>query len=93
MSVSSAPGDLPPPLPRNVHGTISDIRRDIMRASAMISEVHHDFFNTHAMVRNILKAQEGTDNQDRLVRVTRIPSFTGHVLTATRFKTGQRSRL
>jgi hypothetical protein len=49
----------------------------------MISEIHRDFINTYAMVRNMLKDQEGAGAQDRLVRVTCIPSVTGHVLTHT----------
>ena len=70
MFESSAPGESPPPLPRNAHETVSDIRRDILKAGAMISEVHQDFFNTRATVRNILKDQEGISGQDRSVRVT-----------------------
>jgi len=70
-------------LPRNAHETVSDIRRDIMKAGAMISEVHRDFVNTHAVVRNMLKDQEGTGGQDRFVRVSCIPSVTGYVLITT----------
>lgn len=49
----------------------------------MISEVHRDFVNTHAMVHNMLKDQKGVGGQDQLVRVTCIPSVTGYVLTTT----------
>lgn len=83
MFVSSAPGESPPPLPTNAHGTVSDIRRDIMKAGAMISEVHREFVNTHVMVRNMLNDQEGAGGQGRLVRVTCVPSVTGHVLITT----------
>ena len=49
----------------------------------MISEVHRDVVNTHAMVRDMLKDQEGTGGRDRLVRVIYIPSVTGYVLITT----------
>ena len=83
MFSSSAPGESPPPLPRDAHGTVSDIRRDIMKAGAMISEVHRDFINTHTMVHSMLKDQEWAGGQDRLVRVTCFPSVTGYVLITT----------
>jgi len=54
-----------------------------MKTGAMISEVHRDFVNTHAMVRNMLNDQEGAGGQDRLVRVTCVPSVTGHALIIT----------
>jgi len=76
--MSSAPEDSPPPLSRNNHGTVSDIRHDIVRAGTTISEVHRDVVNTRTMVCKILKGQE-----DRLVSVTYVLSATGQLLTTT----------
>jgi hypothetical protein len=72
MFATSAPGESSRLLPRSAHGTVSDIGRDIMKAGTMISEVHRDFVNTHAMVRNMLKDQGGAGGRDRLVRATYI---------------------
>ena len=65
----SAPGESPLLLPRN-NGSVPDIRRDIMKAGAIISEVHRDVMNTQSMVRDMLTTQEGAGGQDRLVSVT-----------------------
>ena len=62
--VSRAPGDSPPPLPRNTHGIASDVRHEVRRA---ISEVHHDVVNTQVMVRNMLKSQQEAGDRDRPV--------------------------
>lgn len=67
LAFSSVPGEAPPPLPRNSHGTVSDIRHDIVKAGSIISEVHRDVVDTQAMVHNILKSQEGVGGRDRLV--------------------------
>jgi len=81
--VSSAPGESPPPLSRNNHGTVADIRHDIVRAGTTISEVHRDVMSTRAMVLKILKGQEGVDVQDRFVSFTHVLPATGQLLTAT----------
>ena len=64
MFVSSAPGESPPPQPRNTHVTASDVRRDVLKAGAIISEVQRDVANTQAMVRDMLKSQQEVDSQD-----------------------------
>jgi len=50
---------------------VSDVHHGVVNTQAMVSDVHHDVTNTHTMVsdihRNMLKSQEGTDNQLRSV--------------------------
>jgi len=63
----SAPGDSPPPLRRNTHGTTPNILRDV-------SKVHRDVTNTQALVsdiHNMLRSQEGIDGQLQLVSLAR----------------------
>jgi len=68
---SSAPGKLPPPLPRNTNGTGSGTRYDAVKVYDIVSEAHRDVLNTFNVVsdihRNMLKGQEGTDGQHRSV--------------------------
>jgi hypothetical protein len=76
ISAFSAPGESPPPLPRNAPGTIPSTRRDV-------SEVHRDVANTQNMVsdiRNMLKGQEGSGGQPQPVSVARTLSLTEHTL-------------
>jgi len=67
----SAPGQSPLPLQRNTHGTLSDIRREVVsEVQAIASDI-----------RDMLKSQEGAGSQSQLVSVTRILSLTEHALT------------
>ena len=68
--ISSAPGESPPPLRRNTHVTTSDVRRDVMKAGVIISEVQRDVANTQAMVRDMMKGQQEAGGQDRSVGET-----------------------
>ena len=54
MLASSAPGEpLPPPLPRSTHGTVSDIRNNVRRTQAIVSEIH----------RAVVQNQEGASSK------------------------------
>lgn len=53
MFIFSAPGDSPPPLPRVTHGTVSDIRHDVVKTRVMVSDVHRDVSNTQTMVSDV----------------------------------------
>jgi len=59
MFASSAPGELPPQLPRDTNGTISGTRYHVVKTYDIISEVHRDVVNTYDVVsdirRNLLK--------------------------------------
>ena len=66
----SAPGQSPPPLQRNTHGTASDIRRVVSEVQTIASDVRH-----------MLKSQEEAGSQPQLVSVTRILSLTEHAPT------------
>ena len=79
---SSAPGDSPPPQ-RNTHGTVSDVRRDVVKAGVIISEVQRDVANTQAMVRDVLKNQQEAGGQDRSVSDTCALFSVGCTLTTT----------
>ena len=67
---SSAPGEFPLPAPRNPHVTAFDVRRDVVKAGAIISEVQRDLANTQAIVRDMMKGQQETGGQDRSVSDT-----------------------
>ena len=70
-----------------------------MNTNLIVSDVHHGVANTHTMVsdmhRNMLKSQEGTD--DQLLLVSDIPALFHHRiykrLPPPRHKLGQRSPL
>ena len=71
MFAFSAPGDSPPPLPRNTHGIVSDIRRDVVsEVKTMVSDIRH-----------VLKNQEGAGGQHLSVSVTHRPSATEYRFT------------
>ena len=67
---SSAPRESPPPPQRYTHGTVSDIRRDVVKTGVIISEVQRDVANTQAMVRDVLKNQQEAGGQDLSVSDT-----------------------
>ena len=50
---------------------------DILRASAIISEVHRDVVDIKATVRDVLKNQQEAGSQDRSVSVTCVLFATG----------------
>ena len=52
----SAPGESLPPPQKTGHGTVSDIRHDIVKTRATISELGAGVTDTHAMVSNIHRA-------------------------------------
>ena len=68
----SAPGESLPPPQKTGHGTVSDIRHDIVKTRATISELGAGVTDTHAMVSNIHRAvvqgQEGSGGKPLLVR-------------------------
>ena len=66
----SAPGESPPPLLRNTHGTASDIHRDVVNTRIVVNNIH-----------NMLKSQEEAGYQPQLVSVIRILSLTEYTLT------------
>jgi len=70
MFASSAPGDSPPPLPRNTHETASNIRRDVANTQAIVSNIH-----------NMPRSQEGIGGQPQPVSVARTPSLAEYTLT------------
>ena len=57
-----------------MHGTIPDIRRDVMRAHAIVSELERNVTSAHSMVsdihRTIVKGQEGSGGKNVLVSDT-----------------------
>jgi len=57
MFTSSAPGELPPPLPKNTGGTDSKIHRDVANIHTMVSNIH----------RTVLESREGNGGQNRVV--------------------------
>jgi hypothetical protein len=64
-------------------GSDSDIRRDIVKAGAAISEVERDLARTQAMVCEILNSQGGGRDQDQSVSFVRTLSVTERTLIAT----------
>jgi len=54
-----------------VHETVPDIRRDVMKTRAIVSELERNVANTQIMVSNIhrtvAKSQEGGDGRNLLV--------------------------
>ena len=57
-----------------MHGTVSDIRHDVMKARAIVSELEHNVMSTQTMVsdihRNMLNDQERSDGKNMLVSDT-----------------------
>jgi len=70
----SAPGELPDPPPRSMHEPVPNIRRDVIKAQTIISEVGHNVTNTQVMVSNIhrtvVEGREGGDGKNLLVSDT-----------------------
>ena len=63
------------PLPqKTAHGTVSDIRHDIVKTRAIISELGANVVGTHTMVsdihRAVVQGQEGSGGKPLLVRQT-----------------------
>jgi len=54
-----------------MHETVLNIRRDVMKAHAIVSELEHNFTSTQVMVSNIHRAvvegREGGDSKNMLV--------------------------
>ena len=54
-----------------MHETIPDIRRDVIKARAIVSELEHNFTTTQVMVANIhrtvVEGREGGDSKNMLV--------------------------
>ena len=87
------------------HALVSDVHRDVGNINSTVSDVHHGVENIHVIVANIQavifdmhqeiqKREEGADDQNRMVRGTRV----NHVaekkyLPPSRLGTGQRSGL
>ena len=67
-SAFSVPGESLPPPPRSVHATVLGIRRDVMKASAIVPELERNFTNTQNMVsdihRTVVKGQEGVGGKN-----------------------------
>ena len=63
-----------PPPQRGVDGIVPDIRRDVMKARVIVSELEHNFTSTQVMVSNIHRAvvegREGGDGKNLLVSDT-----------------------
>jgi len=57
----SAPGEPPPPLPRDTHGTDPKVQRDVVKIVTMVSDIH----------RNMLESHEDNDGQNLVVSNTR----------------------
>jgi len=57
-----------------MHETIPEIRRDVIKARAVVSELEHNFASTQVMVSNIHRAmvegREGGDSKNLLVSDT-----------------------
>jgi len=66
-----------------MYGTASDVRHDVVKVGAIISEVHQDVVNTQAMVRDMLKNQQEAGSQDRSVSDTCALFTIGSTLTTT----------
>ena len=80
MFAFSAPGESPPPVPGNTHGTISNIRHDA------VSEVHRGVVKTQTMVSDIhgmLNSQQGTGGQPQSVSATHTLSLAEFTLTVS----------
>lgn len=71
---SSAPGESLPPLPRDMDGTVSEIRNDVIKTRAIVSELECNVTSTRTMISDIhrttLKIQEGSDGRNLLVSDT-----------------------
>jgi predicted transcriptional regulator len=65
------------------HRAASDVRHDIVKAGAIISEVHRDVVNTQAMVRTMLKSQQEAGGQDQSVSDTCVLFATVQNLSTT----------
>ena len=84
MFTSSAPGELPPPLPRSTPGTVSDVRNEITKTRTVVSEVQRDVADIR---RNLLRSQEGVDDQRRLVSDTPTTSAVKRTLNVSQTQT------
>jgi hypothetical protein len=64
-----------PPPPRGMHGTIPDIRREVVKTRAIVSELEHHVTTTHTMVsdirRTVVESQGGSGSKNLLVSDTR----------------------
>jgi len=81
-----------------MHETIPDIRRDVIKARAIVSEIEHNVTSTQVMVSNIHRAvvegREGGDHKNLLVSDTwAVVSTTEQYLLLSRLKPGQQSEL
>ena len=74
MFTFSAPGESPPPVLGNTHGTIrrdvSEINRGIVKTQTAISDIH-----------SMLKSQQGAGGQPQSVGATRTLSLVEYTLT------------
>ena len=65
-----------------MHGTSasSDIRNDVIKTRAIVSELEHNVTSARTMVseihRTVVKGQEGGGDKNILVSDTRIPAIT-----------------
>lgn len=83
--LTSAPGDSPPPSPRNTQRNALDIRPAVVRTYAAVSEVRRDVADIRAVVsglqRNMQENQGGNRSQDQLVSVILAPSLAQQAFT------------
>jgi len=88
---SSVPGESPPPLSRSTHGTVSEIRNDVMKTRAIVSEFEHNLTNTHTMVfeihRTIVQDQRGGGSKHLSVSDDRTLAVIECPLTAAQTQT------
>jgi len=74
---------------------VSDVRHDVANTHSIVSEINHNVTNANTTLDNIyrdmLKREEGTDNQN--LTVSDNPALDVANLPPPRLKTGQRSRL
>jgi len=80
-----------PPLPRDTDRTVSEIRNDVIKTRAIVSELEYSVTSTHTMISDIhrttLKTQEGSDGKDLSVSDTRTISAAEYVLTVVQTQT------
>jgi hypothetical protein len=64
-----------PPPPRGTHGTVPDIRREVVKTRVIVSELEHNVTSTHTMVsdirRAVVESQGGSGGKNLLVSDTR----------------------
>jgi len=74
------------------HALVSDAHRSVGNMNSTVSDVHHDVENIHAIVANIQavisdmrqemqKREEGADDQNQMVRDTRVNHVAEKTLT------------